>query len=214
MDILNTLTLAMGASWASGLNLYATVFMLGLMHATGNIALPAELQVLANPLVLGAAGVMYLVEFFADKIPGVDSLWDTLHTFIRIPAGAVLAAGAVGELGPAAEFAGLLLGGTLATGTHATKAGSRVMMNASPEPFSNWTASVGEDLAVFAGLWAALNHPWVFVGVLALFILLMIWLLPKIWRGIKKVFSFLGRLFGGKAQEKEPRMEANKREFK
>jgi hypothetical protein len=200
MEIINTLSLAMGAGWASGLNLYATVFMLGIMHATGSMVLPPELQILAHPLVLGAAGIMYVVEFLADKVPGFDSAWDTLHTFIRIPAGAMLAGGAVGDMGMAAEFAAFLMGGGLAAGSHATKAGSRVMINTSPEPFSNWTASVTEDVAVVGGLWAALNHPWVFIGLLAAFILFMIWLLPKIWHGIKKVF---GWLFGKDKTEHE-----------
>lgn len=201
MEAINTLTLSMGTAWASGLNLYAAVFMLGFLHTTGNITLPPELQVLAAPLVLFAAGLMYVIEFFADKIPGMDSAWDSVHTFIRIPAGAILAAGAVSELGPAAEVAGLLLGGTLATGSHATKAGGRLMLNASPEPFTNWTASVSEDVAVVGGLWAALHYPWLFIGLLILFIVLMIWLLPKIWLGIKKLFGFLGRFFSGKNVE-------------
>ncbi len=153
--------------------------------------MPPDLAILANPLVIGAAGLMYAVEFFADKIPGVDTLWDTLHTFIRIPAGAVLAAGAVGELGMGAELAAALVGGTLAASTHATKAGTRAVINTSPEPFSNWTLSIGEDIAVFAGLWAALKHPWVFIIALVLFIALMVWLLPKIWRGVRRVFRWL-----------------------
>jgi hypothetical protein len=198
--IANILALSMGVAWASGINLYAAVLMLGLLGATGNIALPPDLQILANPLVIFAAGFMYLVEFVTDKIPGVDSGWDALHTFIRIPAGALLAAGAVGKTDPAIAVAAAILGGGLAAGTHATKAGTRVMINASPEPFSNWIASVAEDLIVIAGLWTALRHPLLFLLLLVGFILLMIWLLPKLWRGIKKVFGFIGRLFGsGKA---------------
>ncbi len=186
----------MGIAWASGINLYAAVAMLGLLGATGNIDLPPDLLILQNPLVIAAAGFMYMVEFFADKVPGVDTGWDGIHTFIRIPAGAVLAAGAVGEVGAGAELAALLVGGTLAGATHATKAGSRAVINTSPEPFSNWTASIAEDLAVIGGLWVALHHPWVFIGLLAAFILLMIWLLPKIWRGIKALARNIGRLFG------------------
>ncbi len=195
MDTLQLITLAMGASWASGINLYAAVSMLGIMGLTGNIDLPPELQVLTNPLVLAAAGFMYLVEFFTDKIPGVDTLWDSLHTFIRIPAGAMLAAGAVGELGAGAELAALLLGGGISAGTHLTKSGSRVLINTSPEPVSNWTVSITEDIAVFAGLWAALKHPWVFVILFILFMLLLIWFLPIIWRGIKTVFRKIRSLF-------------------
>lgn len=186
----------MGVAWASGINLYATVVMLGLMGTTGNIDLPPDLLILQNPLVIAAAGFMYAVEFFADKVPGVDTGWDTIHTFIRIPAGAVLAAGAVGDVGTGAELAALIVGGGLAGATHATKAGSRALINTSPEPFTNWTASIAEDIAVLGGLWVALHHPWVFIGLLAAFIVLMIWLLPKIWRGIKALARAIGRLFG------------------
>ena len=193
MDIVQPIALALGTSWASGINLYAAILTLGVLGITGNIVLPPDLAILANPLVIGAAGLMYAVEFFADKIPGVDTLWDTLHTFVRIPAGAVLAAGAVGELGMGAELAAALVGGSLAASTHATKAGTRAVVNTSPEPFSNWTLSIGEDVAVFAGMWAALKHPWIFIIALVLFIALMVWLLPKMWRGVKRVFRWLFR---------------------
>jgi len=166
------------------------------MGTTGNIELPPDLQILSDPMVMLAAGFMYCVEFFADKVPGVDTGWDGIHTFIRIPAGAILAAGAVGDVGMGAQLAAAIAGGTLATGSHLTKAGSRVMINTSPEPFSNWFASVGEDVVVIAGLWTALTHPILFLVLLGLFILLMIWLLPRIWRGIKKVFGYLGRVLG------------------
>lgn len=192
--------LTMGVAWASGINLYAAILMLGLLGSTGNMVLPPDLQILMNPLVIFAAGAMYLVEFVADKVPGVDNSWDALHTFIRIPAGAALAAGAVGEVDPAVSLAVAIVGGGLAAGVHATKSGSRVLINASPEPFSNWMASISEDVLVVAGLWTALHHPWVFIVLLIGFILLMIWLLPKIWRGIKWVFRSLGRLFSGGAK--------------
>lgn len=200
MDTLHSVTLAMGAAWASGINLYAAVFMLGYLGATGHVALPPELQVLTDPLVLVAAGFMYCVEFFADKTPGLDTGWDAIHSFIRIPAGAALAAGAVAEVGPAAEIAALIIGGGLAASTHATKAGSRVLINTSPEPFTNWTASVAEDLTVIGGLWVALNYPWAFLAALTVFILLIAWLLPKLWRGIKAVASRIARFFGGGKQ--------------
>jgi len=186
----------MGAAWGSGINLYATLLMLGYLAHTGNIDLPPDLMIVADPLVMGAAGLMYAVEFFADKIPGVDTGWDTIHTFVRIPAGAMLAAGAIGDIGPAAEIAAALVGGGLAAATHATKAGSRVLINTSPEPFSNWTASIAEDIAVFAGVWASIQHPSFFIVGIIAFILLMVWALPKLWRGIKRVFKFLGKLFG------------------
>lgn len=196
MDIINTIALTMGVAWASGINLYAAIFMLGYLNLTGNITLPPDLQVLSDPLVLAAAGFMYVVEFFADKTPGVDTGWDAIHTFIRIPAGAVLAAGAVGDVSPAAQLAAMIIGGTLAAGSHATKAGSRILINASPEPFSNWTASISEDVLVIVGLWTALHYPILFLVVLVAFIAAMVWLLPRLWRGVKRVFAFLGRLLG------------------
>jgi len=202
--IVQTIALTMGVAWASGINLYAAIFMLGYLGMTGDITLPPDLQVLSDPLVLFAAGFMYCVEFFADKTPGVDTGWDAIHSFIRIPAGAVLAAGAVGDVSQAAQIAAGLVGGTLAATSHATKAGSRVLINTSPEPFSNWAASIGEDIAVIAGLWTALHHPWLFIVLLVLFILLVAWLLPRIWRGIRRVFAFLGRLLGMRREPEPP----------
>ena len=194
-QIVNIIALSMGAAWASGINLYAAILTLGLLGATGQMTLPADLQILTTPIVMIAAGVMFCVEFFADKVPGVDTGWDTIHSFIRIPGGALLAAGAVGDVNPAVMIAAGILGGGLAAGTHAAKAGSRVLINTSPEPFTNWIASFGEDIAVIAGLWAALVHPWFFLACLVVFILLLIWLLPKLWRGIKAVFAKLASLF-------------------
>ncbi|MBW2368362.1 MAG: DUF4126 domain-containing protein, partial [Deltaproteobacteria bacterium] len=195
-EIIHTLSLTLGASWASGINLYAALAVLGFAGASGMAQLPPGLEILTNPMVIGAACTMYVVEFFADKIPGVDTTWDSLHTFIRIPAGAMLAAGAVGDVGPGLEIAAAILGGGLATASHVTKAGGRVVINASPEPFTNWTASIVEDVVVIGGMWAALQHPWIFFTLLALFIIFVIWILPKIGRGIAKVFRFIGRLFG------------------
>jgi hypothetical protein len=194
-QITATLALSMGLAWASGLNLYATLFTLGYLANTGNIVLPENLQIVADPMVMGAAGLMYLVEFFADKIPGVDTGWDAIHTFVRIPAGAMLAAGAIGDMNPAVEIAAAILGGGLAAGTHATKAGSRVLINTSPEPFSNWLASIGEDIAVVSGVWACINHPLLFLLALTVFILLMVWLLPHLVIGVKKVLRFIINLF-------------------
>jgi len=200
-QITAVLALTMGAAWASGLNLYAAIFMLGFMGVTGNMELPAGLEVLQNPLVLFAAGAMYVVEFFADKIPGVDTGWDAIHTFIRIPAGAMLAAGAVGNVDPAVAIAAGILGGGLTAATHATKAGTRALVNTSPEPFSNWGLSISEDVAVFTGLWAALNHPTLFVGLMIVFIIILIWFLPKLWRGIKLLFTKIRDWLGGKPVE-------------
>lgn len=193
--LVSTIALACGASWASGINLYAVLLVLGLGGATGQIALPEELAILESPVIIMAAGFMYCVEFFADKIPGVDTAWDSLHTLIRIPAGAMLAAGAVGDVTPALAIAAAIVGGGLAGTTHATKAGSRMLINTSPEPFSNWGASIAEDIVVLGGLWASLSHPVLFLGVLLVFIVLMIWLLPKMWRLIKAILGRIKRFF-------------------
>lgn len=197
MDTIHYIALSMGVAWASGINLYAAVFMLGYLGSTGNITLPPDLVVVTDPLVMTAAGLMYCVEFFADKTPGVDTAWDTIHTFIRIPLGAVLAMSAVGDTTPAVELAAFLVGGSLTAATHATKTGGRAIINTSPEPISNWTTSIGEDLMVIAGIWAALVHPWIFVIFLFAFIILMAWLLPRIWRVLKKlvvrVHEFINR---------------------
>jgi len=203
-DITHSLALTLGVGWASGINLYAAILVLGFMGLTGRMDLPAGLEILSDPLVIVTAGFMYLVEFIADKTPGVDTAWDSLHTFIRIPAGALLAAGAVGNIGPGAELAAALAGGGLAAATHAAKAGTRVLINTSPEPFTNWGASLAEDVAVVAGLMAAINHPLAFLIFLVLFILLLIWLLPRLWRGIKRVFGAIRRFFGSKPEEPDP----------
>jgi len=200
METVQTLSLMLGTAWASGINLYAAVFVLGYLASTGSVTLPPSLEILSDPLVMVAAGFMYCVEFFADKTPGVDTGWDAIHTFIRIPAGAVLAAGmAQGiDVGPAAELAAFLVGGGLAATSHFTKAGTRVLINTSPEPFTNWTASVAEDLAVIAGLWTALHHPWLFLALLVVFLLLVAWLLPRIWRALKRLARAIGDFFRGR----------------
>ncbi len=197
MEAIQIIALGMGAAWASGINLYATVLTLGLLGLTGHVVLPPELQILSDPLVLAAAALMYCVEFFADKVPGVDNTWDLLHSLVRIPAGALLAAGAVAEVGPAAELAAALVGGSLAAATHATKAGGRLVVNTSPEPFTNWALSIAEDLAVVAGLWAALHHPWLFLALLALLVLLLAWLLPRLWRAVRRIGRGLAGAFRG-----------------
>jgi hypothetical protein len=194
-QIASVIALSMGAAWASGINLYAALLMLGLMSAFGALALPASLQLLANPWVIAAAGIMFVIEFFADKIPGVDSAWDAVHTFIRIPAGAVLAAAALGQVDPALALAAAIVGGGVAAATHTSKAGTRLLINTSPEPFSNWTASVAEDVLVIAGIWTAVSHPWLFLALFIAFMLLLLWVLPKIWRGVRKFFAAVKSLF-------------------
>ncbi len=189
LDLAGLLALAAGLGWASGLRLYTTLFVLGMAGRLGWVVLPSGLRLLEHPWVLGAAGLMLAVEFFADKIPLLDSVWDTVHTFIRIPAGAALAALVFGGQGLEWQVAMALLGGTLAAGTHFTKAGARAMINTSPEPFSNVLASTGEDVVVLAGLWLMFAHPWLMLGLLVLLVALMIWLLPRLWRGIAALVS-------------------------
>jgi hypothetical protein len=207
--IIKTIALTMGVAWASGINLYAAILVLGIMGATGNIDLPPDLMVLTDPLVIGAAGVMYVTEFFADKIPGVDTGWDTIQTFIRIPVGALLAAAAVGSVNPPVAIAAAILGGGMAASTHATKSGARVLINTSPEPFTNWAASLGEDIAVIVGLWTALYYPWLFVIFLIFFILLLVWLLPKIWKGVKAVLDLIAGLLKPRKKENSNNISGN-----
>lgn len=188
VETLSATALAGGLSWASGLRLYMTLFMAGAMARAGWLELPSALQVLESPWVLGVTGVLLAVEFLADKIPGVDSAWDAIQTFIRIPAGAILSVAALGQMDPAWTTIAALLGGTLAASAHFTKAGSRALINTSPEPFSNWAASFSEEAVVATGLWAAFFHPWLWFVLLALFLALTVWLLPKLWRGMRWLF--------------------------
>jgi len=189
MDIFQSVALAGGMAWASGMRLYAVLFFAGMLGRLGYLQLPSALHVLENPWVLGIAGSLLVIEFLADKIPVVDSIWDSVQTLIRIPAGALLAALAMGEHDPALTLAAGLLGGTLAAGTHAVKAGGRALINTSPEPFSNIAASLGEDALVATGLYTAFYYPTLFLILLGVFIILLIWLLPKLLRGIRLVFG-------------------------
>ncbi|TXT23864.1 MAG: hypothetical protein FD131_5120 [Rhodocyclaceae bacterium] len=181
MDMVQTIALSAGLAWASGLRLYLVVFLAGLLSNFGYLHLPETLSVLHNPLVIGVAGLMAFAELIADKIPAFDSLWDGFQTFIRIPAGALLAAFAMGEVDPAWAVAAGLIGGTITAGTHFAKAGSRLAINTSPEPFSNWIASLGEEGMVLGGLWAMLASPLVFLGLLVIFLVLAGWLLTRFW---------------------------------
>jgi hypothetical protein len=201
MDPTASIALAAGAAWASGLNVYAVILLLGVLGNTGYMTLPTDLEIVMSPVVMIAAGFMYCVEFFADKTPGIDTGWDAIHTFIRVPAGAMLAVGAMGEMQPAMQMGAFLIGGGLAATSHTTKAATRVMLNTSPEPFTNWTASLTEDIAVVGAMWAALNHPVIFLVVLAVVVLVMIWVIPKLWRGVKHVYRMVKRFFGGDSIE-------------
>ncbi len=184
-ETLTTLALASGLSWASGIRLYLALFVAGWFSRMEWIALPPALQILSSPWVLAVTGVLLVVEFLADKIPGFDSVWDAVHTFIRIPAGAILAAAALGSMDPAWTTIAALAGGSLAASAHFTKAGARALINTSPEPLSNWTASLAEDATVAGALWATFFHPWLLFAFLLLFLLLAAWLLPKLWRGMR-----------------------------
>jgi len=195
-DLLQTLALSAGVAWASGINLYAVLATLGLAGTFGYVNLPSTLEVVQDPIVIGTSLVMFIIQFFMDKIPGVDSFWDALHTFVRIPAGAILAAGAMGDMDPAIVVAAGVAGGTITAATHAAKAGSRAIINTSPEPFSNWAASFSEEALVFAGLWAAFVYPMVFLGLFILFILILCMVLPRLLRGIRTVLRRIGGWFG------------------
>jgi len=191
MDSLSQLALAGGLAWASGIRLYVTILVVGLLGRYGYLHLPDSLLVLQHTWVLVAAGVMTAGEFLADKVPAFDSLWDALHTFIRIPAGAFLAWGAMGDATPAAQMAAAIVGGLITSGTHLAKSGSRAAINTSPEPFTNWTASASEDGLVLGGLWLAIAHPFAFLVALVLFLCLIAWLLPKVLRYVARIFRRL-----------------------
>lgn len=185
MDIVQQVALAAGLAWGSGIRVYAVVFLAGLLGYFGYLQLPLHLQVLEHPLVLGVAGAMLTAEFLADKLPAFDSAWDAVHTFIRVPAGALLAAAALGEMDPVWVAVAALTGGAVASTAHLTKAGGRALINASPEPFSNWMASLAEDFAVPVGFSLAVLFPWVFLGLLLLFLAVVAWFLPFLWRGLR-----------------------------
>ena len=181
-ETLAAIAVALGAGWASGLNTYAAVLVLGAAERLGLVNLPHSLEVLASPWVMGVAALLFALNFFADKIPYVDSINDVLQTFVRIPAGFLLAYGAAGGLSPEVAVIAGLLGGTLAAGTHIAKTGSRALINTSPEPFSNIAASLTEDVAVIGGLALAIAYPITFLCLLAAFVALLVWLLPKLVR--------------------------------
>lgn len=205
MGTIEALSLAMGTAWTSGINLYATVAALGIARQMELIQLPQNLEVIAHPAVIAIACIMYLIEFFADKVPYLDSGWDALHTFIRVPAGAILAARALGDMNPALEVAALLAGGSIALAAHGAKATTRLAINASPEPFTNWTASVTEDAAVLGGIWMIFNHPIVMIVLVVTFIGLGVWIVPKMFRLAKRGFHTVrDRMRGVKPDQRSP----------
>lgn len=183
------LALAAALAWGAGLRLYLVVFVLGLAGYGGWWPLPEHLQALSHPVVMAASGFMALVELFADKLPWLDSLWDLLHTLIRIPAGAALAAAVFGDAGSATTLAAALLGGSLTAATHLTKSGTRAAVNASPEPFSNVALSLSEDAMVIGGAWLAFEHPLIFLALLLAFLLAAVLLLRMILRGLRRMLG-------------------------
>ncbi|MCK5260021.1 MAG: DUF4126 domain-containing protein [Candidatus Omnitrophica bacterium] len=189
MEILNSLGVLMGGSWASGINLYLTTAGLGIAHRMGWVTLPGNMEFLANPLVIGVALLLYAVEFFADKIPYVDSVWDSVHTFIRPAGGMALGYMAMADVGPAVQYPVALLTGSIALDSHLTKATSRAAINTSPEPISNSVASVTEDIGVLGALYLIIKHPVIASVLVILFILFSIWFLKKMFRFLKKVLG-------------------------
>lgn len=208
MDWFSTLTLALGSAWTSGINLYATVTVLGLAQKITSYELPGGLDVLNNWWVIAIAAGLYLIEFVADKVPYFDSLWDVLHTFIRVPAGAVLAYSATAEMDPGMTVIAALLGGGLALSSHGTKAAVRAGINLSPEPVSNWVMSIVEDVIAFVGAALAIVAPVVIAIVLGLFAIFFLWFAPKVFRALRRMVSAVRALVSGEglrsAAEKAP----------
>lgn len=192
LDLVSTIAAGAGLAWASGLRLYAVVFLSGLLANMGYVTLPGDLGAMSHPLVIGTSGLLLVAEFLADKIPGFDSIWDAIHTFIRIPAGAVIAAASLGVAAdPAWIAAAGLIGGALAGSSHFAKTGSRVLINTSPEPFSNWTASFSEEFLVLGALWLAFHHPLTFLVTLIVVVALSVWLIALLWRFLSGLFRRL-----------------------
>jgi hypothetical protein len=198
-DTIAALGLALGSAFTAGINLYATIAALGLAAAAGAIQLPPELQILAHPAVIAVAILLYVIEFFADKTPYVDSAWDAVHTFIRVPAGAILAARALGPVSPPLELVAVLAGGSTALAAHATKATARLAINTSPEPVSNWLASFAEDVAALIGIWMIFHHPLAMLCFVLAFVLAVAWMAPKVWRGLRALFSRARNRLGGQS---------------
>ena len=199
LDTAQLVALAGAVGWASGIRLYLVLLLTGLAGYLGWMELPQGLHLLANPAVLGASGFMVFVEFFADKIPGLDSLWDVVHAVIRIPAGAALAAGVFSADSAAMSLVAALVGGTLAGTSFAAKATSRAAINTSPEPFTNIGTSLVEDSLVPAGLWLAVAHPFVFILLLVVVLVLSVWLIRLCWRFLTQLFARVARIFSGRA---------------
>ena len=201
MEWFSTLTLALGSAWTSGINLYATVSVLGLLQKFSAINLPGGLDVLDNWLIIGIAGGLYLVEFVADKVPYVDSTWDVVHTFIRVPAGAIMAYGATMEMDASYVIAATLVGGGFALTSHGTKAAVRAGANLSPEPVSNWILSIVEDIIAIAGTILAVIAPVLIAIVLVIFAIFFLVFASKIFRAIRRMISATRALFRGESMK-------------
>lgn len=199
MEWFSTLALALGSAWTSGINLYATVMVLGILQKFNLTKLPGGLEVLDNWWIIGVAGFLYLVEFFADKIPYVDSVWDVVHTFIRVPAGAIVAYAATNEMDASVYTIAALLGGGFAFSSHGTKAAVRATANLSPEPVSNWILSVIEDIIAFIGTILSVFAPILIAIVLIIFFIFFFWFAPKIFRAIKRIFKAIRGFFAGES---------------
>ncbi|PYT01499.1 MAG: DUF4126 domain-containing protein [Acidobacteria bacterium] len=197
MEWFSTLSLALGSAWTSGINLYATVTVLGLLQKFGAAKLPGGLDVLDNWWIIGVAGFLYLVEFFADEIPYLDSVWDVVHTFIRVPAGVIVAYAATEQLDSSIYIPAALIGGGLAFSSHGTKAALRVGANFSPEPVSNWVLSIVEDIIAFVGTLLAVFAPIIIAIVLVVFVILFLWFFPKVLRGLRRMFRATASFFRG-----------------
>ena len=197
MEWFSTLSLALGSAWTSGINLYATVTILGLLQKFGMTKLPGGLDVLDNWWIIGFAGGLYLVEFFADKIPYLDSVWDVIHTFIRVPAGAAVAYAATNHMDASVYTVATLLGGGLALSSHGTKAALRAGANLSPEPVSNWVLSIVEDIVAFVGSLLAVFAPVAIVIVLVMFMVFFFWFFPKVFRAVRRIFAAVAAFFRG-----------------
>ena len=199
MEWFSTLSLALGSAWTSGINLYATVTVLGLLEKFGGAKLPGGLEVLDNWWIIGIAGFRYSVEFFADKIPYVDSVWDVVHTFIRVPAGAIVAYAATNQTDASVQVIATLLGGGLALSSHGTKAALRAGANLSPEPVSNWVLSIVEDIIAFVGAFLAVFAPVILAVFLLIFALFFAWFAPKVFRALRRIFQAIRAIFTGKS---------------
>ena len=199
MEWFSTLSLALGTAWTSGINLYATVTVLGLLQKFGATKLPGGLDVLDNWWIIGVAGALFIIEFVADKVPYVDSVWDVIHTFIRVPAGVVVAYAATNQLDSSIYIPAALVGGGLAFSSHGTKAALRVGANLSPEPVTNWALSLIEDVVAIGGVVLAVFAPMAVATILIIFILFFLWFFPKVLRAVKRLFGAVAAFFHGES---------------